>query len=195
MNTRSGKAKGRRLQVELAELLATTLNLCIEAVPPTQPGARANGARYVVEGDGADLRIRRMGEAGFDVSLLTERARARASIGGKTLCFECKNTEALALGGAQFWSTGKVDSTVLKAFRQLGAGTSGVCRNVHGYGVVVVSRNRWPTLAIWNATAIWTRAELFRSFVRKENGGWYFTRDGLLIQRLEDFVRVLDGAI
>jgi hypothetical protein len=74
MTPRSGKAKGREFQKRVAEAIAKKFGLTIEAMSPKSVGKVVNGARYVPEGDG-DLRVRQMGQAGFDIVCLTEKAR------------------------------------------------------------------------------------------------------------------------
>lgn len=141
---RSSKAKGRRLQTYVAERLSEFLGLSIEAIPPTKPGER-NGAVYVPEGTG-DLRIRRMGEAGCDVVLVTEYARKQATFKSQPLFIECKNTEAWALD-AMFWAKGS-NAFILSALDQARRSA------VHAYTedwmtVLVLGKNRWPPLAVW----------------------------------------------
>lgn len=138
---RSSKAKGRRLQTYVAERLSAFLGLTIEAVPPTKPGNR-NGAMYVPEGTG-DLRIRRMGEGGCDVILVTENARYKAAVGPQPLFIECKNTEAWALD-AMFWIKGS-NAFILNALEQ--------ARRSAPEGwmtLLILGKNRWPPLAVWD---------------------------------------------
>lgn len=138
---RSSKAKGRRLQTYVAERLSWFLGLSIEAIPPTQPGER-NGAVYVPEGTG-DLRIRRMGEAGCDVVLVTEYARQQATFKSQSLFIECKNTEAWALD-AMFWVKGS-NAFILNALEQARRSTRD-----DWMALLILGKNRWPPLAVWD---------------------------------------------
>lgn len=139
---RSSKAKGRRLQAQVAEAFSAAFTLTIEAVPPTKPGER-NGAMYVPEGTG-DLRIRRMGEAGCDVVLVTEDARKAVAVGRLPLFIECKNTEAWALD-AMFWARG-TNAFIAKALHQARASAP------EGWmAVLILGKNRWPPLAVWDS--------------------------------------------
>jgi len=76
MKTRSAKAKGQNFQKEVAEMIAGTFHLTIEALSPVSVGHETNGVRYVSEGDAPDLRVRTMGLAGADIVPLSERAQA-----------------------------------------------------------------------------------------------------------------------
>lgn len=137
-------AKARRLQVRVAEDLSRALGLTIEAEPPTRPGER-NGATWVVEGSGADLRVRRMGAAGDDVALLTKQASARVRWpGGAPLQIECKCTEAISLDAV--WKGDR------RSCAPLAAALAQLRKRHPEWGqsepVVVFSKNRWPVLAL-----------------------------------------------
>ena len=146
MQTHSIKAKGRRFQVEVAEIIARAQGLTIEAVPPTKTGLRKD-VRWVEEGH-ADLRVRRMGEAGSDVALLSELARQQVTLGHNIpVWIECKNAEAWSFD-AGFWRTGEhafVDEGILQAKKAMPA--------LNWKPVLILSKNRWPALAIWEATS------------------------------------------
>lgn len=146
MTPRSGKAKGRRLQVRVAETFARAFELTIEATPPT-PTGRRDGVDWVAETAMPDLMVRRMGEAGADVALLSDKARARVSLGGKPLWIECKNHEAglsFQLDSAFWLGKRKPPSLLQEAYRQAAVSSMG-----HGcLPLGVVSRNHFPTLVI-----------------------------------------------
>lgn len=156
MLTSSAKAKGRRLQFQVAELLSKEFALTIEANPPTRPGERKNGAVYISETDAlADLRVRRMGEAGSDVALLSTTAKERvcqrdvywAGSGNPhaPLWIECKNTEAWNFD-ANFWKTG-ANAFVDAAMHQINHAMPSKWRPL-----LVLGRNRWEPLAVWFPT-------------------------------------------
>lgn len=141
MRHRSRKAKGRRLQVEVAELLARTFDLTIEAVPPTTPGIKRR-AEWVREEDGPDLRVRQMSEAGVDVALLTHKAQKIIAIDGQPLHIECKNNESWTFD-AKFWKTAH-SAFVASAMKQ--ANTIKPPRYIP---VIILSKNRWEPIAVW----------------------------------------------
>lgn len=142
----SCKRKGRKLQVELAEQLSVLFGLTIEATPPTKPGVReATGAVYVPVHAFPDLRVKRMGEAGADVELLTPKAAGSVRLDGHPIWWECKNVERGWDIGAGFWRTGSL-SLVTQAFEQAKA-----AKPLETTTVVVISKNRHPTLAAWLA--------------------------------------------
>lgn len=144
MRSSSVKAKGRRLQVELAEQLSVRFGLTIEATPPTKPGVReASGAVYVPVHAFPDLRVKRMGEAGADVELITPKATERVRLDGYPIWWECKNVERGWDLGPGFWKTGSL-ALVTQAFEQAKA-----AKPVDTTTVVVISKNRHPTLAAW----------------------------------------------
>jgi len=145
MRVQSGKAKGRRLQATVAEALSRTHGLTIEAVPPTKPGAREHGATYVGEFKQPDLRVKRMGEAGADVVLLSQRAVDRVALQDTNgvwhpVWFECKNREGWQLD-AHFWNAGRL-AILDRAFEQTAE------RPEEYVPIVVLSRNRHPPLAV-----------------------------------------------
>lgn len=146
MTPRGGKAKGRRLQVRVAVALARAFELTIEATPPT-PTGRRDGVDWVAETAMPDLMVRRMGEAGADVALLTDKARASVSLGGKPLWIECKNHEAglsFALDSAFWLGKRKPPALLQEAYRQAAVSAMG-----HGHVPLgVVSRNHFPALVI-----------------------------------------------
>ncbi len=155
MTSKSGKAKGRRLQVEVAETLAIQMGLTIEAAPPTKPGERANGAVYVLEGENPDLRIRQMGQAGADVALLSERAQEIVKLPGRPpIWWEAKNTEGWRLDAA-FWRAHDLPAVALKAIQQAYV----ACRKDKNDGsrgylatpVVVLGKNNHEPMALWQA--------------------------------------------
>lgn len=155
MKTSSCKAKGRRLQVFVAESLARACDLTIEASPPTKPGER-NGVIWVSEGNNPDLRVRQMGQAGADVALLSIQAQQKVSLARPRNCIapahnfsplhiECKNTEVDAWGRA-FWKKGHsalIDGTLWQAQRSALPGW---------VPVAVLGRNRWPPVVAWQIT-------------------------------------------
>ena len=144
----SRRAKGRRLQVELAEALSQHFRWTIEAVPPTRPGKRANGAVWIAEDQHPDLRVRRSGEAGVDVALLTPRAQERLTMEGKKLFFECKNVEKAWDFGPQFWVTGNL-VYVSRLLRDLSQRS--LIMSLY-QPAVVLGKNRWPPLVAWHAS-------------------------------------------
>jgi len=145
MKPASAKCKGRRLQTQLAETLAVRFDLTIDATPPTKPGARPNGAVYVPVHAFPDLRVKRMGEAGADVELLTPRAIERVQLDGYPIWFECKNVENGWDIGAGFWRSGNL-AVVADAFEQASA-----ARPIETTSVIVLAKNRHPMLAAWLA--------------------------------------------
>lgn len=151
MRPSSGKAKGRRFQVEVAEIIAKARGLTIEAVPPTKAGFR-NGVQWVPEGTG-DLRVRRMGEAGCDVALISHEAREKVTLGYNVpLWIECKNTEAWTFD-AGFWRTGQ-NAFIHQAMEQTKKAIAKQKQVILNWKpVLVLSKNRWPALAVWHATA------------------------------------------
>lgn len=112
----------------MAEAIAVRFGLTIEAGATTQPGRRPNGAVYVVETDHPDIRVRRSGEPGADVCLLSTKAQ-------KAFPFwiECKNSESFSLAS---FANGAIDF-VEKAFLQ--------CHERPA--VVIWRRNYHPTWA------------------------------------------------
>lgn len=155
------RAKGRRLQVVVAEELSVAFGLHIEALKPTRPGARANGAVYVHEGETPDLRIRPSGHSGSDVALLSARARERVCLPYpvREIHWECKNTESWRLDAA-FWK-GMIPKMVTGAFAQAYAdikqAPSGLARRIP---VLVLGKNNFPPLAVIHGTGsaeqMWT---------------------------------------
>lgn len=142
MKSRQRKVKGRKLQVALAEKLALELGLTIEAQPPTPVGIRANGVNYLAEDQWPSLRIRRMGEPGADVALLSPLARNKVRLYGCPLYFECKNHERLEFS-KDIW-TNRTLPTVQVALSQA------VKSCPEGWlPCAVVSKNRWPVLVGW----------------------------------------------
>ena len=165
MKTSSAKAKGRRLQVQVAEVLARAFSLSILAEKPTKPGKR-NGAWWIGESelfptqaavdlalpDGSDhwtpdLRVRLMGHPGADVALLTARARERVAHQRRPLSIECKNVEAWGLG-REFW-LGEVPALVRAGYEQARKQcVAGVLSSLAALPLLVVGRNRWPPVAV-----------------------------------------------
>jgi len=136
MKTAGAKAKGRRLQVLTAEIIAREYSLTIEAHPPVPVGER-QGVLYVREDENPDLRVRGSSEPGADVVLVTERARScLCAPRGESFHIECKNVEEIGLG-PKFW-TGLGSAILDTAYNQ--ALTSG------REPLVVLSRNRWPVI-------------------------------------------------
>ena len=151
MRPSSAKAKGRRLQVELAEALSVRLGLTIEATPPTKPGVReASGAVYVPVHSFPDLRVKRMGEAGADVELLTPKAASYTKLDGHPIWWECKNVERGADFNAAFWRSGRLP-LLDTAFEQADAS-----RPPQSTVAVVFSRNHYPILVAWRARELHT---------------------------------------
>jgi hypothetical protein len=146
ISIQAAKAKGRRLQVDVAEAIAARCNLTIEAVPPTKAGMR-NGALWVPEGSGADLGVRRMGEAGSDVPLLTGRARASVQLFGRPLWVETKNTEQWDLG-PKLWESG-ISGFIAKAYRQAMDASKEYWEMHNGLPIVVLSKNFWQPIVAW----------------------------------------------
>jgi hypothetical protein len=144
----SSRQKARRLQVEVAERLSVVLGLTIEAVPPTKPGKHKTGAVYTPEGDRPDLRVRRQGEAGVDVALLTDRAKNRVALVDFTgtrrpLYIECKNREAWDL--KRVWDKGD-DAALYPWMLQTSKGRHQHMRS--GIELLVLGKNDWPSIVI-----------------------------------------------
>lgn len=167
MTPKSAKAKGRRLQQQVAEALSRAFGLTIAAVPPTRPRRDASGVVYVPESDGPDLGIRRIGEAGADVVLLSARARERVRIRVgddrrlRSCWFEVKNVERWGQGyarGRDLWDRGLPPPPALAAYRQACAGiarmtgqpvaTHGIAEAWTWTPVVVLGRNRHATVVV-----------------------------------------------
>ena len=188
MRTSSVKAKGRRLQSQLAEALAAYFGLTIEAVPPTKPGIRklrAGGtARYVPEGERADLRVRRMGEAGADVALLTKRARQRVALGGRWVFWEAKNVEAFALNST-YWTDGSC--VVLRTAMEQHVEHTGYVT------VAVLGKNRHPPVAAvrWDCLPSGTTSGLM---ARGRPVAFSTECDGCLLMPLPALLELLDGS-
>lgn len=137
------RAKAQRLQRRVAEDLSAALGLTIQAEPPTRPGRRPNGARYVAEGDVADLRIRRSGQSGDDVVLASPKALALVQLSkGVPLAIEVKNVEAWTLDAVFRRDTGGL-AFLARALAQLHGRISG-----RRQPVVVFGKNRYPPLAL-----------------------------------------------
>ncbi len=140
------KAKGRRLQVTVAEAIARRCDLTISAVPPTKPGKR-NGVLWVPEHQAPDLLVRMMGQAGADVAILSEKAKARVAFdmdnSPTPLWIECKNTEAWDFG-ASFWRTA-TSRFIENAMAQV----EGVNFSQSFRPIVVLGKNNWPPLVVW----------------------------------------------
>jgi hypothetical protein len=141
----SRRRKGRRLQVHVAEVLSARFDLTIEAVPPTKPGRRANGAQYVgEEGPTApDVRVRPSGDPGADVALLSAKAQAVRLHGLPPFWIECKNTERWAMGAA-FWTDGALPEAD-DALRQVTTGMQ--ARKLQYTPLIVLGRNNHPPVA------------------------------------------------
>jgi len=137
------QAKGRRLQVELAESLALAFKLTIDAEPPTKVGVRQNGVEYVQEGTG-DLRIRRSGQAGADVIMTSNISRRFLRLFGKPIHFECKNVETYDVG--QILRKQEVPAWLTKALQQGRREREGK----NWIPVVVVRQNRVKPLVFWS---------------------------------------------
>lgn len=148
MKIRSAKNKGRRLQIGVAVSVASRFNLTIVCDPPREP----DGVLWVPEeglvGEEValikwpDLRVRRMGEPGADVALISVRARQLVTIGGQPVWWECKNSESWEFG-PRLWE-GKGQGFLENAWNQ--ARTAAPKEWVP---VVVLGKNRWPSLAVW----------------------------------------------
>lgn len=141
----SRRAKGRRLQVTIAEQLSATFKLTIEATKPTRAGVRQNGATYVDETfhTPPDIRVRASGRAGSDVALLSTAAQQIVAWKGKPWWIECKNAEGWALDNAM-WEHNKPPSVIVNAFEQ-------IARDPQSAGwkpLVVLGRNRHIPLAV-----------------------------------------------
>jgi GNAT superfamily N-acetyltransferase len=179
----SRRQKGRRLQVTLAEALAVRFDLTIEAVPPTPIGVRDNGAVYVSEARIPDLRVRRMGEAGVDVMLLSAMAHHMVAMQGLTCIFECKNVEKLALGGADWW---KGQGTKLIAAAIAQARAHAVAGEIP---VAVVSKNLFPTLVVWERHGMPDPVKFYYRYIPTI----MFTEQ-YAVAPLEHWLGLLDGA-
>lgn len=180
MRHRSRKAKGRRLQVEVAEMLAYAFHLTIEATPPTKPGVRANRVVYVNEGENPDLRVRQMSEAGADVALLTSKAQAKIALYKEPLHIECKNSESWSFD-ANFWRT--ADSAFLRnALEQAGNSS----RLSGSLPIVVLSKNRWDAIVVWSPM------DELEDVGATE--GVLMTWRNLAAMPLKGFITILDGA-
>ncbi len=149
------KAKGRRLQVTVAEAIARHCNLTIAAVPPTKPGKR-NGVAWVPEHEAPDLLVRMMGQAGADVGLLSPKALERVAFKIDdplaSLWIECKNTEAWDFGPI-FWKTATsrfIENAMMQAEN---------AKPLQSFRpIVVLGKNNWPPLVVWeNHPPILTR--------------------------------------
>ena len=155
------RSKGRRLQVEFAETMSIAFGLTIEAVPPTQPGIRKNGAVYLAEGHKPDLRVRRSGEAGVDVALLTSKASAcvalRDSLGvARPLYIECKNNESWDLG-RRMWETG--GDAALKPW-MVQAHKGRLAQTGRCIETLILGKNGWPSIVVfphlgWMTDQMW----------------------------------------
>lgn len=186
------KAKARRLQVEVAEMLARAFGLTILAEKPTKPGRR-NGVLWVPEGEPADLKVRMMGQSGADVALLTARARRAVAYDGAPLWIECKNMEAGWELGKAFWSR-KVPGGIAAAWRQAQKGAVAVGRvlGVMDRGMlplVVLSRNFWPPVAVahsWLIERPWPGPLVVLKLGNTTS---------LDMRLLEDMILLLDGGI
>jgi len=134
------------LQVLVAESLASTFDLTIEAAPPTKPGKRRNGAVYVPEGQQPDLRVRQMGQPGADVALLSEKARALVHLPNREpIWWECKNTEGWALD-ASFWRSHDLPAVALKAIQQAYRASR---ENGTWMPVIVLGKNHHEPMVLW----------------------------------------------
>lgn len=182
MTHKSGNAKGRRLQVLVAETVATQFGLTIEAASPTKPGTRANGAVYVAEGERPDLRVRQMGQPGADVALLSEKAREVVRIPTRDpIWWECKNTERWALDAA-FWRAHDLPAPALKAIQQ-------AYRASQGYWtpVVVLSKNHHEPMALWQATRPEVDALSERGVIVLRGQAWAMCRFDRFVKALADW--------
>jgi hypothetical protein len=139
------RSKGQRLPRHVAESLSAALNLTIEAAAPTKPGKRPNAAVYVAEGSNADLRIRRSGQPGADLALLSERARSLLAIEERNVYVECKNCEGWMVG-ADMWKTGKVSKLVYKAWSQTLRAANACFADVRP--MIILGKNNHPPLVI-----------------------------------------------
>ena len=154
----SRRAKGRRLQVQVAETLARAFKLTILAETPTKPGKR-NGVWWIGEGElypsqaarelglvegqwSPDLKVRLSAQLGADVALLSPRARDLVSWCDLPLWIECKNMEGGWDLGKAFWE-GKVPAGLLAAWNQANRGAKATFRPL-----VIVARNFWPAVAV-----------------------------------------------
>jgi len=180
MRASSAKAKGRRLQVQVAEALARTCGLTILAIPPTKPGKR-NGVEWVPEGVAADLKVRPMGQAGPDVALLTETARKAVAWMGRPFHVECKNVEGWSFD--RMAKTGRLAPAVRAGLTQARRGRQNSARE---YPLLVIGRNQMPPFVVYDVIP---REKLIvltsLSFAVVE--GWHFLR-------LDQFVTLVDGA-
>ena len=196
MTSKSGKAKGRRLQVLVAETLAARFNLTIEAAAPTKPGLRANGARYVSEGDMPDLRVRQMGQPGADVALLSEHARAVVRLPGREpIWWECKNSESWALD-AGFWRAHDLPKFALKAIQQAYGAClkAGKLDQYTAMPVIVLGKNNHEPMALWQAHR--NELECFHDsgVILIDGQGWAMCRFDMFVQTLYALCPVLKEA-
>lgn len=130
MKTRSGKAKGLRLEKQVAEAIASRFSLRIEAMP----GGKIGGL-YVGEQGSPDIRVRGSSEPGGDVVLVSKRAQGLSVpfLGVPLGVFECKNQEGWTLD--QVWrGTCGVVAKALEQLRKNGPRDKA--------NVVVLSKNR-----------------------------------------------------
>ena len=147
MKTAQRKAKGREFQSLVAEMLAVGLGLTIRAEPPTKPGTRANGAVYVPEGDHADLHVRRMGQPGADVALLSDKARRLIAIEDFELHIECKKNAKEVDLGWKFWRGGGCNAFLSKAMNQANDGAHRASVRA-AVGLVAFAGNNWPPMVM-----------------------------------------------
>lgn len=177
MRTSSAKAKGRRLQVRVAEAFAWAFDLTIMAIPPTKPGKR-NGVVWVAEGTAADLKVRPMGQAGPDVALLTEKARKAIAWLGHPFYVECKNVEGWSFD--RMLKSGKVAPAVRAGWAQAARGQQDGANEY--YPLLIIGRNQFPPFVVYGVQAV------------IPVGGPYVLIGGLNFLPLTTFVQILDGA-
>jgi len=186
----SRRQKARRLQVEVAEILARRFKLTIEAAPPTKPGVKKK-IRWVREDEKPDLRVRTMGQAGADVGLLSEKAKRKISLfvteviekggGLQPIWFEVKNVERWSLD-ATFWRKGILPTVMSGAYNQAKKSAPGGWRPI-----AVVGKNYMPPLAIWRD------ADPGELDVLDGDGSPMVASGPWVITPFEHFVRLLNG--
>jgi hypothetical protein len=191
MTHKSANGKARRLQVLAAELLSIHCDLSIEACPPTKPGIRATGARYLPEGSQPDLRVRMMGQPGADVALISDKAKAQARFrDGNPFWIECKNTEKWGLEST-FWERSVLPEFMQDALAQAEQGSQAA-----GGGstpLVVLAKNHWTPMALWRPTDLQRALLQSTGAVWITGGPWALMPYGHLIEWMAQFGHEADG--
>lgn len=178
------KAKGRRLQVTVAEAIARRCDLTISAVPPTKPGKR-NGVVWVSEHQSPDLLVRMMGQAGADVALLSPEALKRVAMKMDDpivpLWIECKNTEAWDFGSV-FWKT------ATSRFIETAMAQAQGAKLIGFRSIVVLGKNNWPPLVVWENHPV-----ILPMFPSGPDVVLFFDECGYAVTTLDSFLTLLVG--